>query len=430
MSFQTFYDEMTQLGRQEVGEVILLLLIWLLLSGEKSSRHNMARGVIAILLTVGLVTSHYSLAFIYLAFIVFSSVISLIVRRTVALANSQLVLMTIVATLSWYVFVAGGVAILQFNQVSAKVVEGVLVDFFTPTSRPTGVLLALGLVPGMSGILHELNRITQYVVQFCLILGIIVFARKRQMTRAEREMLPLMMMAFVFLVAAVALPFFASALQLTRIYHIALLFIAPCFVYGVEQIDSASRRIASFVKRFLCFRVRLPGSLPTGVKVKWVLAATILFSYFLFTSGWVWTISLDRPESVILDSGRMRGSGDPYLVAWYYDDLTALPDIMAAQWVRQGLATDRALCADVIAKFNVLTSYGGFPREGPNSVKTIRQACVLAKSYVYLSEYNSVGGFLYDERRSGFLDRFPISDIWSKLIVKNRVFSDGAAVYV
>ncbi|MGD0423878.1 MAG: DUF2206 domain-containing protein [Candidatus Bathyarchaeia archaeon] len=429
MSFPTFSDEMVQLGRQEVGEVLLLLLILLLLSRRKGYASS---GIATVLLTLGFITAHYALVFIFLFFLAFSIVLPRIMpQRAAALADWLSLLIILVGVFSWYVFVAGGVAISTLGQAVGKVSGGLLVDFFSPSSRPTQVLLAAGVVSGLTGALHELNRIIQYVVPGCIVLGFVSFARKPHKTFAELQMFPLMAAALVFIAAAVILPFFAGALEFSRVYHIALIFISPCFVFGVGVFDSAVNRLITIVrgKGSSQARQHLPATHVRHISVKWVIVVIILFSYFLLTSGWVWAVTMDQPSSLVLDGPRMQNSNNQLLAAQYYQSYTQTPDVAAARWLRVYRMIG-PVCSDEFVRYGALTSYGDFPRTGAGLVDTLPYGCKIPVSYVYLSEYNNVAMIGHASRRPPTFDQFSIADLSSKLMPKNRLYSDGAAIYL
>ena len=428
MFYPIFYFGMVSLGRQEVAEIMLLLFLLLLMS--KKGVDVTGRSVAVIFLTVGLVTAHYSLVFLFTFIVIFSTVVSLISRRSVALANPRVVLMLLVVTLAWYGFAAGGAAIFSFNSFFSKVTSGLYSDFFASTSRPTDVLLATSYAPGVAGILHDLNRFTQYFVQVLLVLGFVGLAWKSKKTLAQRQMLPVMAAAFIFLGAAVIVPFFAAGIQFNRVYHIALLFISPCLVLGMEQFDSLAVRVMSFVRR-PHREVSLTSSSSKRVSLKYLALVVILISYFLFTSGWVWAVTSDRPTSLILDLQRMKDSNDPNLVVQYYNDFVPDSDIAAARWLTQYRSVAIMVCSDEPARYGVLTSYGGFARNGNTSkVRTLPGECNFGASYVYLSGFNNEQLVAYSNREGpAGGSQFPISQIWPKVIVKNRVFSDGAAIY-
>jgi uncharacterized membrane protein len=269
--------------------------------------------------------------------------------------------------------------------------------------------------------LHEVNRWTQILVQLCLFLGFLVFLRKREKSAAEREMSPLMSLALIFLGSAVVLPEFAATLNMSRIYHIALLFMSSCFVYGAECVQLTLQSVALHVKN--------PGHVASHPRVaastrKWFLAATVLFIYFLFISGWFWAVTSDVPTSFVLDSRRMASSADPSVSREYFADFTVLSDINAAGWIRSYQASSRPVCADSTAKYHVLTSYGEYTRKsGKFYTDYLPDHCDFSRSYVYLSEYNTLHGL----GSSYGPEPFPISDISPTLLRMNRAYSNGGA---
>jgi uncharacterized membrane protein len=413
ISYPTFYGEMIQLGRQEIAEILLLVLIWIFLSTQTM---KISGRLAIVILTIGLVTAHYALAYIYLVFLTFSFVVSRVSRRTITLGNSFILLLTAVATLVWYAFAAGGVGIFDLYRSVSPVIQGFWQSLFFEGSRPSAVLQAAGLAPGLPGIVHDLNRVTLYLAQICLVLGFLAFVFKKRKSVAEQKMLPLMTIGLVFLGCAVILPFFAAQLELTRIYHITLLFVSPCFVYGADQLG----RVVDFVF-----------SLRKGIKVRFrkkqVLAAVILVSYFLFVSGWAWAATMDRPDSLILDVERIRDSPDVTLSRQYFLFYTVLPDIAGARWLNDYRDTTSPICADFTARYHVLNSYGEIPRDGLNSAKQLT-GCTFKSSYVFLSEFNTQYGIAYTTANGPDYGSFSLSKISARLSVKNTVFSDGGAV--
>jgi uncharacterized membrane protein len=414
MSF--YYDNRISLARMEVAEVLLVVL--LLVSFLPRMRRVHSSTFAAMILTVGLVAAHYTMAYLYTSFVIFASVVAAIFRRRVlALYGSIMLLLTVVTLLAWYAYVAGGAGVAALSRDFSMIFNGIIEDFFAPDTRPQVAVQALSF-QGMPGILHDVNRATLYLVQLCLIIGFLAFLLKREKSEAERKMLPLMVVAFIFICSAVTLPFFAATLQLGRIYHIALLFASPCFLYGVGVLDSSLGLVGSFLSKVLHMRLCIRFSARSA------LAAGILFSCFLFTSGWAWAVSMDVPTSLVLDSERFLVSSDVRLNAVYFMDYTVPEDIAGARWLLTYHSSPRPICADIIARWHVLNSYGEFPREGP----TLPRCYGYSNPYVFISEFNNLRGVGQASAKPPSYDRFPMSEISAKLSIKNRVFSDGGAV--
>ena len=412
ISYPGSYVEIIQLGRQEIGELLLVLLFWSFLSTKISGRQ--AGRVAILLLTVGVAVSHYSLAYVYLSLMAFSILFSRVSHRSAALGTLTTLCLSVVVTLIWYVSVAGGTALISVTKFLSFVARGLTEDFLAPSSRPSIVSDALGLTQIVPGPLHTLSRVTQYALVFSIILGFFVFMRKRNKDLTERKMIPLMIGSLCMLASAVILPNFARGLNLSRFYHVALLLVSPCFYLGAERLGSAFRAIPLSIFRDVRVRVSLlrEGSVP----------AAILFSYLLFSSGWVWAVTMDNPTSPVLDWQRMANSADVNLKVQYYSIYVVAQDVAAARWVKSHVSTRSAVCADAISRNHVLTSYG---ERGLGPIQ-LPGGCDFSADYVYLSVLNTAQGIGISEDGS----IWAVSRISMPLSAGNKIYSDGANVYL
>jgi uncharacterized membrane protein len=236
---------------------------------------------------------------------------------------------------------------------------------------------------------------------------------------AEKRIFAMVTAVLALTGAEVILPYFAGELGVGRFYHITLFFASASFVYGVNAVDSGLANVRQFVSR------RLPGMRVTSYGNRSRrLAASILFLYFLFASGWVYAISYDKPVSFLLDHERMKISPDPSLREYYYSYFTMPEDIASARWLRSNLVNGIAVCADFDSAIHVLTSYGGLTIGDHELPST----CEFGNSYIYLSMMNTVGGIGYGTNETGKLYIWPVSEISSKLTAKNLIYSSGASV--
>ena len=227
--YPTSFIEIAALGRQMIGELLLVLMLWSVMSF--TLRKARTGSLLVIILTIGLVVSHYSLAIIYMSIAGFSYVVSRVSgrrSRLVPLSNISLVALSLVVGFCWYLLVAGGAVLQQIASFSPNLLTGLTSDFFNPTSRSTTVLEALGIVSAQTQTLHLVNRALQYVVVLFIVVGFVFYVRKRENTFAARVIVAPMIAAMVLLLGSVALPYAASTLNLSRIYDIMLLFLAPC----------------------------------------------------------------------------------------------------------------------------------------------------------------------------------------------------------
>jgi len=418
MSYPTFYVGMIQLGRQEVGEVLLVVLLWILLSPAISQRRSGSLAIV--LLAFGVVIAHYSLAYICLAVLGFSFICSKISRRFMPLGTSGMIVVFMLIALSWYLFAAAGSALVSLIKTISSISQGVLTDFLNPAARPDVVLQALGIQSVHVGLLNDANRVTQWVAQLFLILGFLVFLRKgKRMNFTEKQVLPLMTVGMALIASATVLPFFAGSLQISRLYHIALLFVAPCFPIGAQGFESAIWRIPSLLHGLNSGlgRVRLFRS--QGA----FSAATLLFLYFMFTSGWVWAMSMQAPTSLILDRARMATSTDLSSQIAYYSYYTVPQDVASARWVRNFVPRQFSICADWTSKYQTLQSYGQLNAQNI----MLPSECNFSDSFFYLSAQNTLTGIGLQPSRLATLSVWSVSSISTILVTKNVIYTDGSS---
>ena len=93
------------------------------------------------------------------------------------------------------------------------------------------------------------------------------------------------MAAFFILILSIVLPFFASALNVTRIYHIALIFLAPFLIIGGKQIFEI---INIFSKKISNRKL---------IKNPFILLSFFVAVFFLFNVGFISQITQNQPSS-------------------------------------------------------------------------------------------------------------------------------------
>lgn len=416
MAYPTFFEEIRAVTRQEVAELIMVVLFLVLLTPRTS--RSLAGKSLILLLTLGLIAAHYSVAYYFLALLLVSSVVSRFFRRC-ALPGISVgtLLIAMILTLAWYSSVAGGTGFTQLTQGMSLVIGNIRGDFFSGISRP-GVVQEAVTFGGLPGWLHDANRVSQWAVQIFLVLGFLILLQKRGKSIVEYQFLPFTAAAMSFLIGALVLPFFAGLLNLSRIYHLALIFIAPCFCYGVDSIYSFGKQLKLVFSNVSHFRV-------TRIRVSKSFAAAVLICYFLFVSGWVWAVSMNQPTSLILDAQRAQS----YSIASqqdYYLEFTVPSDASAARWI-QDTSPTQAVCADMISSLHVLVSYGDRPPTGQDAPILINYGCP-PESLIFLSEYDTANGIIvipqYNES-AGYWQTLPTPN----LTAANRIYSDGAAIY-
>jgi len=387
-----------------------------------------------VLLTIGLVVSHYSLAILYVILIAFCYFTSRIFAKSLgaeSFGTANLLALSLVVSAAWFLFTAGGVVLQNFTADFSAVINGLLTDFFNPTSRPLVLYQAIGATNVNFGILHLANRAIQYLLVLCIIVGFVAYTRRPKPSDSTQEaMIPLMTASLVLLLAAVALPNFGGTLNITRIYSLSLLFLSPCFYFGAGAITSGFERVSARIKRKpvrINFR---------GIGFRGAFPAAILFSYLIFTSGWMWAVTLDTPTSLVLDSQRIAHSSNAIYRTPYYATYVLPEDVQGTRWIISHGSTE--VCADYDSQKDLVT-YGGIVWYGGQTMGPLFRfgwGCS-GGDYVYLSVMNlktqlgtapgaSVGPSLSGHPAYILL---PVNYTIDRAMGYDRIYSNGAAIY-
>jgi uncharacterized membrane protein len=288
VSIFSFYAVMTQLMRQEIAELFVVLLILLIIEEKMKNQKYLLFAIFGF----GLVVSHYSLAFLYVVLLI--PVMLLLasggLQKTTKSDKTRrsaipivFVLLFIVLASSWYLIVGGSHVIGTLTSALSHGFSNVTNIFSPQWSTPLGTLLAT------ASPMREITLILSVIAGFLVLLGFIALIWK------PREM-PFKKAYFVLICANVAVVALGFAIPLLfqyntlRAYQIALIVLAPLFVIGGMVFFRAITRVA-----------RLPF---TKKWEKRSLTALSLFLavFLLFNSGWIYTITNDNPTQYALNA--------------------------------------------------------------------------------------------------------------------------------
>lgn len=248
MAFFVFYGEMLALARQQIAELFLALILLLIVDPQSSGRKY---HLLFLLFSVGMITSHYGLSYLFMLILIMGAAIQLIERilanrngihwllskllpwlRQAWRPNSKhlisgcYVLFFVGFTVLWSIIFSNSSIFLAVVDISQNII-GSLNNMFNPTS-------AQGLhylVAETNSMLSEILKWAQIAAILLITISIIHMMRKRE-KRWNDEYVALSLAAFVVCVMALAFPYFASSLNSTRIYHAALIFLSPFCISG------------------------------------------------------------------------------------------------------------------------------------------------------------------------------------------------------
>jgi len=466
ISVPTFSMEMIALCRQQIAELFLALIILLLV--ERKLQH-WQKITALIIFAVSMVVSHYALGLIGFAYIAFLLLSMLIIRNrpcrrlwgcitgqtdgdinaTAHEAGSTgvkalIILLAVffIAGASWYGFIASGLNAATFNSIwteqtqiistqIGRLVEGIHPQ--TPAQAPAFIQFnnrdglirtAVGLDFPDASPPGKGFRILQYITQLLLIIGFLKTILRPGKSGFKVEFMSLSVAGIFLILACLIMPRFADYLNVTRLYHIALMTLAPFCILGGEAVWRGAVDAWQRIKRAIAGNrasgfVSRPGTTgyddrPGGLRF---VALVVLIPYFLFTSGCIYEITgqsmtekVDLPYSIALSSYRLDLAGVLYA-----------KDGAAAQWVSQrsdnltGVYADRH-GANLLRFYEFHGSVLDLPHDARN---------LLPNSYIFLNTVNISHRAITFAVATGLRQYI----IWDDIPGLTQVIDDGRRIY-
>jgi uncharacterized membrane protein len=310
VSLFSFYSEMLQLARQQIAELFFALLILLMVSNDMNKAK---RAFLFIIFGLSLVVSHYGLSYIYIFSLILAWLLLLLTKnpeikkmidifhhkvgrynkkharnpktskieeRTI---SSTFVLLMIVFTLAWYIYITGSSSFQSFLRIGEHIVCSFTTDFLDPQSAQGAEYIIRKAVSWI----HSVHKYLQLLMQFLIVVGIVSVIVKYKEMKFEKEYFVFSVIAFTLCLTGITVPHFATAYNTTRIYQITLFFLAPFCVIGGIAILKILSEIA-----------KMSWTGKSSLKVLSVIFAI----YLLFNSGWVYAVTEDNPQSFALNN--------------------------------------------------------------------------------------------------------------------------------
>lgn len=290
-----FFSEMLGLARQQIAELLALLSIYYGLN-RHARLNDRILGVVFLFATV---ISHYGLTLILLL-IVFPAVLLFFEGRK----YKVYLLIFIVFALTWQSYIASGTVVSSVADLAHRTITSAFNDLFGDGTREASIYKALGSGGEELSLPRKGYWLLQLMVQAVILLGFMsrTYHFYRSKTKVPLEE-TLAMTGLTILILCIVLPYFADGLNVTRIYHISLMFVGYYFAVGGSFLHKMGRKYLK-IDKYLITRI-------------------ILMFYFLFSSGYAYIILGDKPSSIALNYGQ-------YEDTYYHDN-----EVAAAAWASQ-----------------------------------------------------------------------------------------------
>lgn len=378
ISIYTFYTEMVSLARQEIAEVIFMLILIILIK-----RWNLEQKFLLIIFSLGLIVSHYGITYIFLIFLFASYIINK--SNKLRLRYS---IFFFVSAISWYMFVTIG----TIFHTLWSLIDNLYATFFNELFATNAISVASRVSNQLS---WEILKMLYLLTQFFIFVGIIKVILEKK-SKFHKEFLALSICCFGILFMATITS--STGLNIHRLYQIVSIFLSPFCIIGGNEI-------------FKVFKIDNRMIIPA-----------IIILFFLFNQGIVSEVIGDQPRSISLSYDRIKNSSDiDYRASFYVDYNTFEQDDYGTKWLSANSNNDTTIYSDYISSFtldNYLFLHNRTFLSNPINIEE-------KKSYIYFGYANIVGRVLILLPTQNFgSDIYPIMHS-NKVIYSNKIYSNG-----
>lgn len=437
VSIFTFYTEILALARQQIAELFLVLLI---LSMIDKNMDKIKRSFLFTIFGISLAVSHYGLSYIFMFSLIATCLFLVLaenpeiqrlrdnfyakfgrkrekpagnpnspkVDRTI---SSTFVLLFIVFTLTWYMYVSASSAFDAIVRIGDHIASNIFTEFLNPeAAQGWGIIIGETVSP-----LHSVTKYLHLLFQFFIAVGILTLLFKRSEMKFGKEYEAFSLINFAICFSGIAIPYFASSLNTTRLYQITLIFLAPfCVIGGITVFRMMSRVVrASWTDQ----RVR------SSLKV-----LSMFFAIFLlFNTGFVYEIAKDHPGSIALSQESVRESKNIEDKARLYNCINVFEqDVYGAKWLSKNRENNKKIYTDCVGSAP-LWSYGMIECEP--IIRVTNTTKIQKEAYTYLSYPNVVEKIVqvYYAGPQKRIDLYNTTELFYFLNTTNEIYSNGGS---
>ncbi len=356
ISNNVFYMEVAVLERQMIGELFYILLFLTIFSANMKGKE---RWLCFTLFSFGLVSSHYSLAYIFLGFISSAYIFNFFLNRDKKEITMSMVLLFASLVFAWYIYSTSSVTFIDLVQNADYIANNFISDFLNPQSRTGSVLQATGFQGGIDTLWHNLGRYVFYIMEFLVLVGFTSKILKQRFLFFRDQYNLLAAFNMVLLLACIAVPNLAGTFNISRFFHITLFFLSPFCIQG----GVALTRL--FIKNSNLKRKRL------------ILATIFLMLFFFFQTGFVYEIAGDESWSLPLSGYRLDKE------RLDHGGFTLESELSGALWLSRYQNPNTLVFCHI--RDHILFIYGN-DKVNP-SILFINRTTISKGAYVYLRDY-------------------------------------------
>lgn len=309
MSVFVFFTEMVSLARQEVAELFLVLI---LLSMIDQGLSRQQRSILLLTFTASLIVSHYGLSYIFMLLLLMALAIVILeyyvgildhvnwfldrIRKSTgrftglmlqiaSFKPSTIPLRFVIwyglFLLAWYIYIASSSSFDSIVYLARPLLKNISSDLLNPdTAQGLAIIVNEAATP-----LREVTKYLHMLMISLIVVGFTVTVLIHQKwVKFDTRYLLLSFGALGVCIGGVALPFFASALNTSRLYQISLILLAPFGVIGGISLISRLRNLSGPSNSSLC------------------IFAAFLGIFLLFNCGWAFEVAHEESSFALNNS--------------------------------------------------------------------------------------------------------------------------------
>lgn len=417
ISVPVFYGEILQLARQIIAEIFLVLLILLIV--DKNLEKN-KKSLLLVIFSTALIMSHYGLSYLYMGIFLLTGVIVLLDNKFHIINiinkikykfnnykesqnsstnfNDRIISLTfilffIVLTLGWYIYVSSSYSFISIVELGSQISSSIYTDFLNPTASQ-GLFL---INQKMDSPLHNLNKYLYFIFQFSIVLGFfyVLFINNliKVKTKFNSEYMVIASISLFICLLSILVPFFASALNTTRIYHIVIIVLSPFTIIGLLYVLTTIKNRLSLKQDIGFYKI----------------ISIILAVSFLLNSGVIYTIANDDPPSLP------------------FNDNVQYPifnqkEVGSMSWLIENKVNNSTIYVDNYQKLlldNYNPQLGNYFPKDPNFINN--------DSYLFFGTYNLDHNTADIPYRINAMKKKSSLNINTIIIKKNKIFDNGGS---
>jgi uncharacterized membrane protein len=359
ISYIVFHQEMLQLARQQIAEIYTILLLGIIFNTyyiEKSRKP-----LYFILFIFSLIISHYGISYLLVPVLI----LGLIFHRTTNYycrcdsnnyLNYSSILIYIVILVTWYTHISDGSLFNNIIHISQDIINNI--TNMLKDNTPQGMDIIIRSEPTF---LRAIYKYLHIIMQTFISIGVATALYnkfKRKSTMFGDGYLEFSVVFYIMLIAGIIIPHFANQINTSRLYHIALIMVAPFCIIGM--IATANGFVLSRKKLKFDY-----------LSISYKVAAILIAIFLLFNTGFIFEVTNQNYNSFAL-------SEDVDYPLYNQKELKG------AYWLHYFKNED-----EIYADLYRLLLFGGIEGRNKNH-KPLKSNSILRDSYLYLGTKNII----------------------------------------